>query len=112
MSILAGCAVTTPPYPSVDNYSVAEAPSPSGSVAYRGYLVAGKLVKINDPELPGDVQMIVGQSYQSALGSQCYRVRRAESDAVRDPVALCNREDDTWFVAPRIWSRQSSNVNQ
>lgn len=60
-------------------------------------LTTGSLVKISDPNFSKDIQAIVGQSYYSALGQQCYRINVQNPDLSRLTV-LCRDKSENWAI--------------
>jgi hypothetical protein len=55
----------------------------------------------NDP-LYGNVRVVVGRDYLSALGEECRQALIHVSSSCVETIAMC-RHDGLWVQAPRIW---------
>ncbi len=55
----------------------------------------------NDP-LYGNVRVVVGRDYLSALGMECRQALIHVSSSCVETIAMC-RQDTQWIQAPRIW---------
>ena len=75
----------------------------AGSVSPRG-LESGVTIQVDDPAFAEPFAAQLGRAYQSALGLPCYRLTATSVASAGEPLALCQRADGRWVVAPRVFT--------
>jgi hypothetical protein len=72
-------------------------------VQHKGSLTVGARIRVSDPALPCPIEAVVKESYFSAAGFNCYRLKISNPLFGQEPMSLCRGKNGKWFVPERIW---------
>jgi len=106
--ILIGCAGVNHPDSSITGNGEALSSQDKNLNLTSNKLTPGSQIKIIDPNYSEVLRVLVGKSYLSALGQQCYHIEVQEHPTLN---VLCSVSSGQWRVVPSVHSYQRVKVN-